>query len=354
MALKRIGLCLCLSFFMRAAPAQGVVLGGTNVPKDKIVVYILIGHSNMAGIDLSHSDDVANPMCWNYRVSTKAWVPAKEPKNSKTGGLSGNGAAGPGMPFLKGMSAAYPDYYFGVVTNASLSATCRGENTGNNGSNLDPSDNRYWDSTYLYTQIVGAAKAIQKDVTLGGILCMLGTVEATRTSEAVCRAFSDDITELVKDIRRDLAMPNLPFVMGEYEAGATAEFSPTLLLPGIIQAQTRLIPGKLPFSALVDSKGIAMLDNHHYTGDKGQQEWARRAVAVIQANKFFPGSATGIAIPYGKASAGGMAAHRGPWTLTAAGAEVIGFEDGAYRINGAAKAGAGLASRPLAIKASAR
>jgi hypothetical protein len=343
MALKRVCLCICMVLAFRITPVHGIVLGGTTVPKEKMVVYLLIGHSNMAGIDVSHSDDVTHPHCWNYPMATKQWVPAQEPRNSRTKGLSGNGSAGPGMPFLKGMAAAYPDYFFGVLTNASLSATCRGTNTGNNTSNLDPEDNRYWDSTYLYVQIMTAAKAVQKDVTLGGILCMLGTVEATRTSEAVCKAFSDDVSQLAKDMRRDLAMPNLPFIMGEYEAGATGEFSPSLPLPGIIAQQTKLIPSKLPYSATVDSKGVTMLDNHHYTGDKGQQEWAKRAIAAIQANNFFPTTGANIAIPAGKALGAG-AVYRGPWTLSATGAEVIGFEDGAYMINGA-----GL--RPPAIKA---
>jgi hypothetical protein len=333
MTMQRAFLCVCFLFLFRVTPVHGLSLGGTNVPKEKIVVYILIGHSNMAGIDAGKSDDVSNPHCWNYPMKTKAWVLAKEPKNNKTAGLSGNGSAGPGMPFMKGMAAAYPDYYFGVLTNASLSATCRGENTGSNGSTLDPSDNRYWDSTYLYDQIMTAAKAVQKDVTLGGILCMLGTVDATRTTLAVCQNFSNDISELVTDMRRDLAMPNLPFIMGEYEAGATAEFSPSLPMPAAVMAQIKLIPSKLPFSATVDSKGITMLDNHHYTGDGGQQEWAKRAIAVIQANKFFPFSGAGLSAPAHKSALINVA-KRGPWTLSVTGAEVVDFGGAGYLLDG--------------------
>ena len=87
MALKRMCLCICLSLLMRVTPVEGVVLGGITVPKEKIVVYILIGHSNMAGIDLQKADDVSDPRCWNYPMKTKAWVPAKEPKGSKISGF---------------------------------------------------------------------------------------------------------------------------------------------------------------------------------------------------------------------------------------------------------------------------
>lgn len=332
MKLNRIWLCLCVSLIFRAAPVQGIVLGGATVPKDKMVVYLLIGHSNMAGADYSRSDPVPHPRAWNYPLAAKQWVPAKEPVSQKTAGLSGNGSGGPGMPFMKQLAAAYPDYYFGVISNASNSSTCRGENTGFNGSPLDASDNRYWDSTYLYNQIVNAAKAVQKDVTIGGVLCMLGAVEATRTNETVCRAFSDDISNLAKFIRRDLGLPNLPFIMGDYEAGATAEFSPSLPLPGIIAAQTKLIPSKLPFSVVIDSKGLDMLDNHHYTAVKGQGEWSRRAIAGIQANKFFPPNAAGvISVPMRQSLR-----FNGPWLLAKPGTMVLQADDGVYLIDGRA------------------
>jgi hypothetical protein len=333
MALKRVCLCVCLMLLFRIAPVHGVMLGGVDVPKEKFVVYILIGHSNMAGMDIAHSDPVASPRGWNYKISTKQWVAAAEPVNNKAAGLSGNGAGGPGMPFLKQMAAAYPDYYFGVVTNASYSATCRGINTGNNGSNLDPDDNRYWDSTYLFTQIVTAAKAVQKDATLGGILCMLGSIEATRTNATVCNAFSDDLANLAKFFRRDLNLPNLPFIMSEYEAGASGSFATSLPLPGIIAAQCKLLPSKLPNSATVNTVGITMLDDHHYTANGGQPEWAKRAIAQIQANKWFPPAAAGVAV---SAPAHPVTGYQGPWSLSTSGAVAVQAGNGSYLMDGKA------------------
>jgi hypothetical protein len=333
MALARIGLGLGVMLASAAAPAHAVTLGGTNVPKEKFVVYLMIGHSNMAGIDLAHSDGTVNPKDWSWPIASKQWIPAKETPNAgRAAGLSGHGEGGPGMPFLKGMTAAYPDYWFGAINNASLSATCRGENTGNNSSGLDPTDNRYYKGTYLYQQILDAAKAVQAEVTLGGILCMLGTVDATRTNETVCRAFSDDISQLVKDLRSDLGLPNLPFIMGGYEAGATGDFALTKPLPAIVDAQIKLIPSKLPYAAVVDSKGIQMLDDHHYTANVGQPEWAKRAVAIIQANKWLPGSAASIALAPRKAERAG--ARLG----FAAGTLWIGTDDGIWAADGRAPA----------------
>lgn len=278
--------------------SHALMLGGTNVPKDKIVVYLMFGHSNMAGEDLTHSDGTTDPHAWHYKVDTKTWVLASEPPSGgRAAGLSGHGAGGPGMPFVKGMVAANPGYYIGVINTASLSATCKGVNTGSNSSGLDPSDNRYFKGTFLYQQLVDAAKAVQGDVTLGGILCMLGSVEATRTNDTVCHAFSGDLTQLVTDLRTDIGDQSLPFIMGGYENGASGSFALTKPLPAIIDSQIKILPTKLRLSAVVDSKGIQMLDDHHYVATaNGQPVWAQRAITIIQTNKWFPGGTSAIAL----------------------------------------------------------
>lgn len=290
-------------------PAHALLLGGVEVPKEKVVVYLMIGHSNMAGNDARNSDGTVHPRVWNYTWSaaTKAWVPAKETPGSMRNGLSTRGSGGPTMPFLKQMADANPTYHFGVVTNASLSSTCKGENPGANSSGMDPEDNRYWKGARLYNEIVIAAKEVQAQVTLGGIVCMLGAVEATRLPDSICRSFGADLAQLAKDIRSELGMPNLPFMMGEYETGATGEFSPSLPLPGIVLAQTRLLPTLLTNSALISSVGIPMMDNHHYAAKVGQVEFAKRTVAVITEKSWFPPNAgTSIMAPsIGKAPVSG-------------------------------------------------
>jgi hypothetical protein len=277
---------LCL----QAAAAQ-VNLGGVTVPKDKFVVFLFIGHSNMAGRDINHSDNVTNPRVWNYRwMSDKQWVLAKEEPGNLKNGLSGRGCGGGGMPNLKALAQAYPSCYIGAIDNASLSGTCHGS-VDNNSSGMPGDSNRYWKDSQLYTEITTAAKEVRKTATLGGIICMLGTIEATRTSEEVCRNFSADIRQMVTDMRAEIGEPNLPFIMGKYEAGATGTYDPTKPWPKIIAAQIDSVPGKLPFSALVESQGLEMLDDHHYTATAlGHGEWAKRAAAVIQSKGWFPGT----------------------------------------------------------------
>lgn len=276
---------------LTAQMGHAINLGGTVVPKEKMVVFLMIGHSNMAGQQIQASDGVTHPRLWNYQWhSTKTWVPAKETPGSRANGLGGRGAGGPSMPLLKQLAALYPDYHFGVVNNASLSSTLKGTNTGNNTSNLPASENRYAKGATLYNEIITAAKAIQAEVTLGGIVCMLGAVEATRTPESVCRAFSSDLAEVATDMRTDLGLPNLPFYKGEYEAGASGQFALTRAMPAVIDSQIKLMPTKLAYSASINSVGIEMLDDHHYTAVKGQGEFAKRIITTMQTKGWFPGA----------------------------------------------------------------
>ena len=287
---------ICLAALCLQAATAQVNLGGITVPKDKFVVFLFIGHSNMAGRDINHSDNVTDPHVWNYHwMSDKQWVLAKEVPGNLANGLSGRGCGGGGMPNLKALAQAYPSYYIGAIDNASLSGTCHGS-VDNNTSGMPGDSNRYWKGSQLYNEITTAAKEVRKTATLGGIFCMLGTIEATRTSEQICRNFSNDITQMVTDMRAEIGEPNLPFVMGHYEAGATGMYALTQPWPKIIDQQIDSVPIKLPFSALVESQGLEMLDDHHYTATAlGHGTWAKRALAVIQSKGWFPGTVSILA-----------------------------------------------------------
>ncbi|MDB5049323.1 MAG: hypothetical protein JWO30_2394, partial [Fibrobacteres bacterium] len=158
---------------------SNILLGATNIPKEKFIVYLMIGNSQMAGRDYLRSDSVTSPRAWNYHwLSDKKWVPAKEIPGSMANGLSGRGCGGGGMPLLKHLVAASPDYYIGAIDNASLAATVKGS-VANNSSGMPGDDNRYIKGSQLYLEITSAAKEVRKDAILGGTFCQLGTIEAT-------------------------------------------------------------------------------------------------------------------------------------------------------------------------------
>jgi hypothetical protein len=192
------------------------------------------------------------------------------------------------MPFLKQMVNLYPNYYFGVITNASPSSTCHGVNSGSSGSDLSKEENRYWRDAQLFEEIITAARAVQKDATIGGILCMLGSIEATRAVDVtVCQNFSQDIAQMASDMRDSLGLPKLAFILADYEKGAKGDFSTTLEWPSIISKQLDLVTTKLSNSVEISSLGIPMFDEHHFTIE-GEGQWARRAVDSMKNKGFFP------------------------------------------------------------------
>lgn len=79
--------------------------------------------------------------------------------------------------------------------------------------------------------------------------------------------------------------------MGEYENGATGNFSLTKPWPKLVDAGIKSIPTLLPLSATINTVGIAMADDHHYTTtDAGRPEFSRRVIAKIKSMNWFPPS----------------------------------------------------------------
>jgi hypothetical protein len=275
--MRRLGpstiLLLAAATLAAPAPARGIVLGGRRVARSRFIVYLFIGHSNMAGRDARRADIVPHARCWNYRwYADERWVPAVETRHGHRG-LTPRGSGGPGMPFLKQLAERHARYWFGIIQNAESAARAREGHLN------------YMKGSRLYNEIITAALAVKPDVTFGGIVCMLGINE--RNSEPFARSFAEDIYRIVTDMRKDLGEPKLPFLIGQYEASSTGGYDPRRAFGPVIIQQIYAIPRKLEYAAVVDSRGVPCVDDHHYTV-QGHVEWTRRALDLLAKNKWFP------------------------------------------------------------------
>ena len=93
--------------------------------------------------------------------------------------------------------------------------------------------------------------------------------------------FSDCLDGIARDMRADLGAPELPFLVGDYEAGISrSDIHPTSPFGQLIIAQIQMVPGKTPRSAVIPTDGLPMQDTHHFdmAGHKG---WAERAVQIL-------------------------------------------------------------------------
>ena len=295
-----------LSMFLCGAilNIQAITLGGTNVPKDHFIVYLGIGHCNFAGRNITSADAVTDPHSWNYAWDSQGkndsqWVLAQERNGGAAdgmtavgySGLTQRGTGGPSMPFLKGMVQQHPGYYFGMITNALSSAMVRlalpSGVSGVPSSDIDTYSKAGGGNRYK--EIIGLAQKVKNDVTFGGILCMLGMTEVATGTLAGVSTIKSDFVQLAMDIRADLGLPNLPFLVGHYEMEATGQELPTSQIGVIVVKAIDSLPTALSFCDTVsDPYGSQYYrDDHHYS-TQGENLWASNAIACIGKHGWFP------------------------------------------------------------------
>ncbi|HUS92634.1 MAG TPA: sialate O-acetylesterase [Phycisphaerae bacterium] len=264
---------ILLAAFALAPRAEAIELGGKQIPRERFVVYLLIGHSNMAGRDSRRADSEPHPRCWNYRwYADEQWVPAVETRYGNRG-LTPRGSGGPGMAWLKLLAQKYENYHFGVILVANPAA------------NAAPGGNSFSKGCDRYEELIRAAKAVQNEVTFGGLVAQLGICDRRRQEHAM--AFAENMCRIVQDVRSDLGEPKLPFLIGQYEMNSTGGYDPRGGWAPEIIRQTLAIPKRIENAAIIDSVGIPCIDDHHYTFE-GHALWCKRGLEILARNKWFP------------------------------------------------------------------
>jgi hypothetical protein len=254
-------LCLC------SVVAADVELGGKSVPTDKFIVFLFIGNSNMAGRN-GGGDSETHPNLWNYNFSSKDWGPAKSPIHND-GHTRGDG---PAMVFGKKMVEKYPDYHFGIIQNAGSSAWyCRYQKgcTQHSGG-----------GSYYKELITDNAIHLKDKVTWGGVLSNLGIIDRAKPD-----GFTDGMIQIISDMREELGEERMCFLVGQYEMGASGRFDPSGSGAQSIIRQINALPDKIDRCAAVQTDGLGMSDDHHYSWN-GWVEWADRAWTQFQDNDF--------------------------------------------------------------------
>jgi len=252
------------------APSSGVTitLGGVNVPKEKAIAFIHIGHSNMAGQASSPSSSRAyhytetNPHAFMYKTGSSPTL-AKEP-------TAGGPGAGPGTALVKEAVTLAPDYYFISLGYGQPSAYC----------------SQFVPGGLYYDGLIAGPKAIKGRVTFGAIFIYMGITERHGTAADV-NGFPDCINTLVSAIRKDVGEPNLPALMNDYEVEASGEFVVNGAVYNAIYPQIQRTPSVVSNFALVSAATIAMQDDHHFNFD-GQRTWAQRALKMMKDKGWFP------------------------------------------------------------------
>jgi hypothetical protein len=253
------------------------------IPKEKIVVFYQIGHSNMAGRATEPSSERAyfyntDPRLWSFHGTDMTvgqppflWRAAKEPLSPDK---ETNGMAGPGMGILRAaMAIGQPDVHF--ATTGHGHSGMAGGTCGN-----------YKKGGLLYEIGMAPARALKGRVTFGGIFTMLGTTER-HLDVAAQNGFSACMAQVAADIRGDLGDPNIPFMMSDFEMEATGDTSPDLPYAKIIIAQLRVAVEKIPRAALIPTEKLGMEGSHHFNMS-GHHEWGQRGIQIMKDKGWAP------------------------------------------------------------------
>ena len=251
----------------------GVMINGQFVPKEKAVVFIHFGHSNMRGQATKPTSLMSyfyTPVAglWSYKGS---FTPAKEP-TAPEGNMT---YAGPGMAILHSAQAA-------LSSGSDVQFISVGYGIGSKTS-VD-----YLKATNTYYPIfMKWAGDLKDNVTFGAIVIMLGITDGEHLPSDQVPGFPGRIAQIVSDIRNDLGQPHLPVLFCDYEQMATGTLAPTGSVGMVMQPLIHMLPDMIKDLVLVPTDGLEMQDDHHFDM-QGHKDWANRVIMLMQSNDWFP------------------------------------------------------------------
>lgn len=241
--------------------AQAIDLNNKEVSKDKFIVFILIGHSNMIGRN-NDCDTETHPHAWNYKIDdgTDAWVPAKGPLFYDGQGKKERGTyigCGPGMHLLKRLVQEFPDHHFGVIEFAWSGGRVK----------------HFQKEGKFYNKLVPHLIDIKSEVTFGGILAMLGRMERYEP-----KGFAESVAQMVGDLREAVNSHQLPYFQQRergYDSAAKK-----------IRWEQERVAKVVPYSAVVKTDGPDLYTGH-YSGI-AEKRWANEVVDILLAKQWLP------------------------------------------------------------------
>jgi hypothetical protein len=252
-------LALCLGFTASSFAADGPKLPA----KKDFELYLLIGQSNMAGRGkVEDADKVPHPRVFMF-TKTNTWAPATDPLHFDKPAIAGVGL---GSSFARTMADANPKVTIGLIPSAV------------GGTPLS----RWQKGGDLYQQALERAKAAMKEGTLKGILWHQG--ENDSGAEATATNYVARLSQMVKDLRADLGVGDVPFVAGKlgmFLVGKDKEGKPSYWR--VVNDQIAQLPQKAPNCAVVESTDLKHKGDQLHFDRPSLHEFGKRYAEKMQA-----------------------------------------------------------------------
>lgn len=238
-------------------PGSGQCQGTESYPSFKgkeLHVFLLMGQSNMAGYDELHPEDTTT-VPGVYRIPTVgnngySWEPAAHPLHNRLP----SDRFGLGLPFAKEYQKKHPNVIVGLIPVAW------------GGAGID----RLNKGTATYYDAINKAKYAQKNGLIKGVLWHQG--ESDTVNEELANAYESKLHQLISDIRTDLNIPELPFIVGnlaEFYGTGKEHCAPQRVKQiNTVKQTLHDLPLKIKYTGFVKSSGCSSIDHYNVHFDR--------------------------------------------------------------------------------------
>lgn len=222
--------------------------------KNEFHIFILMGQSNMAGFDfLLDSDTISVSHVLKIPTildSNMEWVPASHPLHNRTA----TDRFGLGLSFAEKYKETYKGVTVGLIPLA------------NGGKEID----RLNKGSEVYDDFLRKVEFAKGQGVLKGVLWHQG--ESDTVEEILANTYETKLHKLISDIRKDVADPKLPFIVGnlaEFYGTGTEHNKPERVrrIKHVSQV-LRNLPNKVNFTGFVESTGCTSMDHYNVHFDR--------------------------------------------------------------------------------------
>jgi acetyl esterase/lipase len=237
-------------------PAPAIV---TPPARDSFHIYLLMGQSNMVGRDTrTLASQVDNPRVLALDGEGR-WVVAREPMH-----VGGTGV-GPGIPFAREMLKSAPNVTIGLVPCAVGGTPLR----------------RWVKGGDLYERALSRAKTAAQAGVVKGVLWHQGESDTNKQENA--ETYETRLTQMFKDLRQDLALPDLPIVVGQLGDFLTPDRYPYVEM---VRDAIGHVPAAVPGVGYAGTKGLGHKgDSLHFSAEAEKELGARFAKAMRELQR---------------------------------------------------------------------
>jgi hypothetical protein len=241
------------------------------VAKEKFIVFLAMGHSNMAGCWVSSCGDVSHERTWEYDCwHMNGWYHSSD----KDVGQDRGPGARMQSRCLKRIAEKpqYSGYDFGV-------AWYRGTRMHNS----------FKKGQDTYDKMLQVAKALRDNVTIGGVWTMIGHQDHRELYRYPNLGdYAKAFAQMISDFRADLGLPpeKLPFFVCDYEYEGIGEHKITIAEHArMVKEFNELKKMNLPNVWVISTVGCECYHHgHHFTCDAYWLYAQRQAEGMIERN----------------------------------------------------------------------